>query len=46
MFRTVLVELALLTYVVKVVISLIGRRSLVTRWFLNPNPPAEKGESA
>jgi len=38
------IELTLVTYVFMVVISLIGRRFFLTRWFLNQNSKAEEGE--
>jgi hypothetical protein len=41
-----IIELALGTYVFMVVISLIGRRSSLTRWFLKPVVEARGGEMA
>jgi hypothetical protein len=40
------VELSLVTYVFMVVISQIGPRSSLTRWFLNQDPKAGGGEMA
>jgi hypothetical protein len=37
------VTFAVSTYIFMVAISLIGRRFSVTRWFLNPSPPAAEG---
>ena len=46
LFCTVLVEVALVTYVFMVAVSLLGRRIRPCGWFLNPNPPSEDIEVA
>ncbi len=46
LFCTLLVEVALATYVLMVAVSLLGGKIPPCRWFLNPNLPAQDIEAA